>query len=100
MSTTCGAPPSASPSTYAPRATPAASAYFVRSMKPSFWRVRTRATGPVVCVSATRHASAVSVASAGRTTVMFGIERSDVSCSIGWCVGPSSPRPIESCVKT
>jgi hypothetical protein len=25
--------------------------------------------------------------------------RSADSCSIGWCVGPSSPRPIESCVK-
>ena len=26
--------------------------------------------------------------------------RSVASCSIGWCVGPSSPTPIESCVKT
>ena len=26
--------------------------------------------------------------------------RSDASCSTGWCVGPSSPTPIESCVKT
>ena len=24
----------------------------------------------------------------------------DARCSIGWCVGPSSPTPIESCVKT
>ncbi len=24
--------------------------------------------------------------------------RSEMSCSIGWCVGPSSPRPMESCV--
>jgi hypothetical protein len=28
-----------------------------------------------------------------------GIARSDASCSTGWCVGPSSPTPIESCVK-
>ena len=30
---------------------------------------------------------------------MFGMARSEASCSIGWCVGPSSPSPIESCVK-
>ena len=34
-------------------------------MKPSFWRVSTRHTGPSVCVSAVRQLSAVSVASAG-----------------------------------
>ena len=43
-----------------------------RSMKPSFWRVSTSATGPFLCLSATRHASAVSVASAGRITVKSG----------------------------
>ena len=73
-------------------------AYFLRSMKPSFWRVSTRHTGPCVCSIATRHASAVSVASAGRMTVSSGIARSADSCSTGWCVGPSSPSPIESCV--
>ena len=26
--------------------------------------------------------------------------RSDHRCSIGWWVGPSSPRPMESCVQT
>ena len=26
--------------------------------------------------------------------------RREASCSTGWCVGPSSPRPIESCVQT
>ena len=31
---------------------------------------------------------------------MFGIARSAASCSIGWWVGPSSPSPIESWVKT
>ena len=32
--------------------------------------------------------------------VMFGIMRSVGICSTGWCVGPSSPRPMESCVST
>src|SRR5699024_12402915 len=34
-------------------------------------------------------------------TTLFrsGIARSAERCSIGWCVGPSSPRPIESCVQ-
>ena len=31
---------------------------------------------------------------------MFGVARSAASCSIGWCVGPSSPTPIESWVNT
>ena len=31
---------------------------------------------------------------------MLGIRRSVAVCSTGWWVGPSSPRPIESCVKT
>jgi len=47
-----------------------------------------------------RQASAVSLKPAGRTTSTFGVARSWASCSIGWCVGPSSPTPIESCVKT
>ena len=38
--------------------------------------------------------------SAGRNTVSPGIARSESSCSIGWCVGPSSPTKIESCVNT
>ena len=46
------------------------------------------------------HASAVSFASAGRTQYMFGCARRIASCSTGWWVGPSSPSPIESCVKT
>ena len=44
--------------------------------------------------------AAVSLAAAGRTTSRPGMFRSDHRCSIGWCVGPSSPRPIESCVQT
>ena len=47
-----------------------------------------------------RHACAVSFASAGRINRRPGIARSDASCSIGWCVGPSSPKPTESCVHT
>ena len=92
---TAGAPRPA-----APFASPEAGPYFSRSIQPSFCRVSARATGPVLCLSANRHASAVSFASAGRMSVKFGIARSAVSCSIGWCVGPSSPRPMESCVNT
>ena len=47
----------------------------------------------------TRHASATSLASAGRSTIRPGIARSEASCSTGWWVGPSSPTPIESWVK-
>ena len=31
---------------------------------------------------------------------MCGTARSAIRCSIGSCVGPSSPTPIESCVNT
>jgi hypothetical protein len=48
----------------------------------------------------TRQASTVSLASAGCSTTNPGTARSDASCSTGWWVGPSSPTPIESCVKT
>ena len=30
--------------------------------------------------------------------LMFGVVRRLAICSTGWCVGPSSPRPIESWV--
>ena len=36
----------------------------------------------------------------GRRIARCGIARSDISVLDGWCVGPSSPRPIESCVQT
>ena len=49
--------------------------------------------------STQRQVSATSFASAGRNTSRPGIARSDASCSTGWCVGPSSPTPIESWVK-
>ncbi|CAM5720024.1 hypothetical protein SMICM304S_02713 [Streptomyces microflavus] len=42
----------------------------------------------------------VSLASAGRTMFRPGMARSAARCSTGWWVGPSSPRPIESCVHT
>jgi hypothetical protein len=64
------------------------------------WRLRAKATGVCVWVSAKRQASAVSFAPAGRIMYRFGVARRWASCSIGWCVGPSSPSPIESCVNT
>ena len=89
----CGGAARASASTYAPRARPDAGASLSRSSTGSFWRVSTMATGPSRCVIAQRQASTVSLASAGRTTARFGMARSDIRCSTGWCVGPSSPRP-------
>ena len=56
--------------------------------------------GPCVCESASRQASAVSAASQGRIMRMRGMARSEARASTGWCVGPSSPRPTESCVQT
>jgi hypothetical protein len=49
---------------------------------------------------AVRQASIASFASAGRSVTRPGIARSIASWSMGWCVGPSSPTPIESCVPT
>jgi hypothetical protein len=46
-----------------------------------------------------RQASATSFASPGRMVISPGVARKPARCSIGWCVGPSSPTPIESCVK-
>ena len=66
----------------------------------SFCRVSASATGPSGRSSAIRHAIEVSLASAGRTYQRFGIARSAMWCSTGWCVGPSSPTAIESCVQT
>ena len=72
-----------------------------------FWRERMSATGR--CSSmANFHAATVSWPSAGRSTT---IDRSPrwlwtcsmslicASCSMGWCVGPSSPTRNESCVQ-
>ena len=63
------------------------------------WRVSSSAVGPRRVI-ATRQRDAVSLASAGRITVSCGMARSDAACSIGWCVGPSSPTPMLSWVKT
>ena len=47
-----------------------------------------------------RPADANETAVAWRTIARFGIARSAAMCSIGWWVGPSSPRPMESWVQT
>ena len=65
-----------------------------------FCRESASATGPSVRSRATRQASAVSFASAGRMNQRNGIARSAAYVSTGWCVGPSSPSPTESCVHT
>ena len=41
-------------------------------------------------------ATADSTVSQGRQVCILGVTRNAVSCSTGWCVGPSSPRPMES----
>ena len=56
--------------------------------------------GPFLILIAASQHNAVSNKSAGRNTLPFGIDLSILICSIGWCVGPSSPKPIESCVNT
>jgi len=77
-----------------------ADAKTVRSMIGRFCRLRIRPAGRSAFSRIVRHATDVSFASAGRTTSRPGIARSAARCSIGWCVGPSSPSPIESCVHT
>ena len=76
---------------YAPRSAPSAGATSERSSVGTFWRVSASATGPPSRSSAIRHAIEVSFASPGRTYQRFGIARSAMWCSTGWCVGPSSP---------
>ena len=65
-----------------------------------FWRDSSNAVGPSLRAIALVQATAVSAVSHGRQTSRLGMRRSDAACSTGWCVGPSSPRPIESCVST
>ena len=86
--------PSASRTTPAPRSTAEPS---VHTGTP--WRVSTSTVGPSWSTAA-RHAAAVSLASAGRITCRPGIARSVARCSTGWWVGPSSPTPTESWLKT
>ena len=87
-------------SVYAPRSSSEAGASSVLSSVGTFCRENESATGPSVRSSATRQACAVSFASAGRTNQRNGMARSAAYVSTGWCVGPSSPRPTESCVQT
>ncbi len=63
------------------------------------WRESTRQAGAPLWPRMTRQASAVSLASQGRSVIRPGMALSAVSCSIGWWVGPSSPTPMESWVK-
>lgn len=72
----------------------------LRAWNGRFWRLKIRQLGPFWRAMAAAQATAVSVVSAVRQTSMFGIRRRLATCSIDWCVGPSSPRPMESCVKT
>src|SRR5438128_12097041 len=55
---------------------------------------------PVLYCTMWRYVSTTSLASPGRITVIPGMARNEASCSIGWCVGPSSPSPIASWVNT
>ena len=71
-----------------------------RSQVGMFCRVSTMPAGLAWFSSMTFQAAATSLASPGRTTSRPGMARSEASCSTGWWVGPSSPRPIESCVQT
>ena len=64
------------------------------------WRESRRLVGPSRRSTAACHATIDSTASHGRHTDMFGINRNVAACSTAWCVGPSSPRPMESWVNT
>ena len=108
MRMTSGSPPAspspltASASTYPPRAVSSALASPdapERSNTGTFCRVRHSPAGPFGRSRMARQATAVSLASAGLTTSRPGMARSAHRCSTGWWVGPSSPRPMESCVQ-
>ena len=72
----------------------------VRAWNANAWRDKINELGPVACLIDSPHATAVSTVSHGRHTCMLGMIRKLATCSTGWCVGPSSPNPIESWVKT
>ena len=86
-----GVPAALCHKTYAPFSRFTAGGYLERSITGTFWRVSNRNVGPVLCLSAAIQAAAVSVASAGRRIETFGMQRKLVCCSMGSCVGPSSP---------
>ena len=71
-----------------------------RGTNGQFCRVNSRHVGPCRRSIAAAHATADSTVSHGRQRSMPGMRRRLAACSIDWCVGPSSPRPIESCVYT
>src|SRR3989344_2901703 len=54
------------------------------------------ADGPSLRSMAYFHATADSTASHGRQVSRFGVPRRLASCSIGWGVGPASPRAMEA----
>ncbi len=58
------------------------------------------AVGPSMRLTATSHAPAVSPGSPGRITHSPGMARRAARCSMGWWVGPSSPRNTESWLHT
>lgn len=64
------------------------------------WRESAMVVGRLRLATATLYAPAVSLPPHGRIISMLGIARKLARCSMGWWVGPSSPRPIESCVIT
>ena len=81
--------PASSERMYAPRVTSIFAARAASNGRRS-WRVIIMATGPCFFRAAAQQC-ATSWASAGRNTVMSGMLRSMASCSMGSCVGPSSP---------
>ena len=90
---------SVSKTIYAPFLTPFSTVCLSTSKVGKFWRVNTNDVGVCSDSSATSQATRVSLPSAGRITFMLGIARRPANCSIGSCVGPSSPTAIESWVK-
>src|SRR5690625_98069 len=86
--------------TYAPLLTPSYALSFVPFKVGNPCRVKTSAVGWSVDSRDTRHAACVSFPSAGLIKDRPGIARNEGNCSIGSCVGPSSPTAIESWVNT
>ena len=68
--------------------------FFLRGLR--FCLVKDNTLGVFEVFNANSQHSIVSILSAGLKTFKFGIALNPESCSIGWCVGPSSPKPIES----
>jgi hypothetical protein len=65
-----------------------------------FCRESASELGPSRRSIAIAQATAVSTVSQGRQTSICGMRRRLATCSTDWCVGPSSPSPMESWVKT